>query len=631
MILVLEFTNDTLSSEEFVSFLKSYANIEYMCLGEDKTSVDEKKLILKLSSQAYSEVVIFADHELVEVNKTLISKFKVISPNSKIYFASMVDLLHWPRVLLRYKKVDGIFILENELDKTFLITELLSNKDKIDYDNFLFLENDHIVLSRDKRKSISIKGEKKTLSVFATILPSWGISFAPCGLAYIISSLRNNNYHVVAKDFNLEFWKTLKKSDWKEYESLDTWCDLEVFNNQTIYKIEHFLNNVVDEIIDSGCQVAAFSIFHTSEKTYAEVARRLRQRAPEIKLVTGGPSSVGKLVDDYINQNFIDAAVLGEGEEAFVELLDNWCVGDFEKPVGGVAIKAQDGKIIKNMVRKQADINSLPVPDYSDFNIYNYLNHKLPIFFSRGCIARCTFCYETNFWKKFRIKKPTLIVDEMEYNIKNYNINTFSINDSLMNGSHKLLEKIADTILERKLKVRYHGYCRVDKRMTKELLQKLRESGCEGIAYGVETGSQKVLDSMRKGTKVSEATPLLKRTFDVGMNITVFIMVAFPGETLIDFCKTLLLLYRNRKYIDQANITAFMAAPMTDTEINPDQYELQFDKKRDKLVSTEFWNNPQMRHLKFKIIHKFWNLIKKNHKRNIEKMWRTPEGREPLM
>ena len=268
-------------------------------------------------------------------------------------------------------------------------------------------------------------------------------------------------------------------------------------------------------------------------------------------------------------------------------------------------ITNNNGVAYKHPMRNLGDINDLPIPNFKPFRINDYDSYIMPTSFGRGCVAKCSFCFETVYWKKFRVKSPELALQEIVELVEKYRIKFFSINDSLMNGNHKFLEEFCDRLIQTKLGITFFGYCRVDKKLTVDLLLKMKKAGCRDIAYGVESGSSKILKLMKKGVVKENIYPTLKRTHDVGINVTTCFIVGHPGEGLRDYIETCLLIYKCRKFINELNLSVFNPEYETQMMENPEKYHLVF--RDEKWVSTEFWNQPKILDLKYFIISKFWN------------------------
>ena len=117
--------------------------------------------------------------------------------------------------------------------------------------------------------------------------------------------------------------------------------------------------------------------------------------------------------------------------------------------------------------------------------------------FSRGCVAKCTFCEETHFWN-FRQRGYLSLVDELEHLNKQFGMNAVWFVDSLVNGSIKELRMFCEEVVKRNLKIQWFGFGRHDKRMDLEYMNLLKASGCVGFQYGSESGNNRVLEEINK-------------------------------------------------------------------------------------------------------------------------------------
>ena len=257
------------------------------------------------------------------------------------------------------------------------------------------------------------------------------------------------------------------------------------------------------------------------------------------------------------------------------------------------------------------------MPDFSEFNLYNYNEFMLPIFLSRGCVAKCSFCYETQYWRKFRIKTPQIAFEELKQSHELYGIHQFRINDSLMNGSHRLLEEFCDLIIKSDLKINYAGYCRLDPKLNKQLLQKMALSGCQEISFGMESASQKVLDNMKKEVDANDFETILRDTYHTGMSVMICIMIGFPGEGWKEYFQTLFKIIKLRKYINQLNLSIFQPGDGTPIWDNSEDYHIElYDRETGSWKSKDGKNTHKVRHFRYILFKKIWFFLKKKKDSN---------------
>ena len=171
------------------------------------------------------------------------------------------------------------------------------------------------------------------------------------------------------------------------------------------------------------------------------------------------------------------------------------------------------------------------------------------MFTSRGCINRCTYCYEARQWGKYRFRHADNIVAEMEYYVEQWKPAHLFFRDSLIDGNLKEFGKMCDLIIEKKLPVLWSGMARIHPRMDREFLQKAYRAGCRALLFGVESGSRRVKDHMKKNVKNEVEERVIRDCAEVGIHVGAFIIVGYVNETEEDFQATLDYIRRNHNYI----------------------------------------------------------------------------------
>ena len=225
---------------------------------------------------------------------------------------------------------------------------------------------------------------------------------------------------------------------------------------------------------------------------------------------------------------------------------------------------------------ERLDLNLYPIPNYSDFELKEYgMPNGIVTEFSRGCIAKCTFCEETHFWN-YRQKGYLNVVDEIEHLYKNKGITAVWFVDSLVNGNLKELKLFAKELIDRKINIKWLGYARHDKRMDIEYMKLLADSGCIALNYGSESGSNKVLEEMKKRITSEEMEQNFVDGALVGIQAITGWIIGFPTETTNDFAQTLTLIWRNRETSISNILSAsrFEMGPQTIVGQNPSRFGL---------------------------------------------------------
>lgn len=239
----------------------------------------------------------------------------------------------------------------------------------------------------------------------------------------------------------------------------------------------------------------------------------------------------------------IDYVVKGEGEHTMRELLN--CLQKKETPleVPGLVF-FHEGQLVKTPDRETVeDIDSLPMPAHQlappdkylpSPTFYNRLPHA-NIIGARGCPYFCTFCHTD---RHTRMRSAVNIVDEIEWLVKEQGVKDIAFWDDTFTLSEKRALEFCDEILRRGLDVDWAVNARVD-RVSEKLLRGMKEAGCWRILYGIESGVQKNLDTLKKGTRVEQIRTAVNLTSKLGMEAYGTFMFGIPGETFEEGLQTI--------------------------------------------------------------------------------------------
>lgn len=278
----------------------------------------------------------------------------------------------------------------------------------------------------------------------------------------------------------------------------------------------------VDVILDRFPNIVGISCFTFNRHACLELARQLKEKQKDIKIVFGGPHST-IMYRQLLDLDFIDAIVLGEGEETFLELVKACKKGDPLDNVKGIAYKRQ-GRIIDNGPREPVqDLDTLPFP--AQFFKYKRLMT------SRGCPGKCIFCDSPVLWGcKVRLRSAKNVVDEIELLQKKYGLNSFIISDDTFTFSKERTIEICKEIIKRGLKITWDCRSRVNY-ICEERLRWMKRAGCSIISYGVESGSPKILQGLKKGFNLDQVKQAARITRNCGIALNFYLIVGSPGET----------------------------------------------------------------------------------------------------
>lgn len=243
-----------------------------------------------------------------------------------------------------------------------------------------------------------------------------------------------------------------------------------------------------------------------------------------------------------------DFIMLGEAELTLVELLNNLSAdNNTYELIPGIAYKKNDA-VVKTAKRNiLRDLDSLPFPawDLIDINPYKNLWQKSSGYFSinmgttRGCPFKCNWCAKPIYGNRYNSRSPEKVVEELIVLKQKYAFGHVWFCDDIFGLKPGWVHRFADLVQEKNLRFRFKIQARADLLLQEDYVADLARAGCEEIWMGAESGSQKVLDAMDKGTtidQIRESTRLIKK---FGMEPCFFIQFGYPGETKEDIHKTI--------------------------------------------------------------------------------------------
>ena len=285
------------------------------------------------------------------------------------------------------------------------------------------------------------------------------------------------------------------------------------------------------------------------------IAKAIKSHFDESVVIYGGVNSTFTWEEVLDNVIDIDIAVKGEGEETIVELM-NFLIrkeGKIEN-IKGISYRNQ-GEIIDNGNRPFVqDLDALPYPSFHLINCDSY-DFDLPysnkragiILSSRGCPAKCDFCSTGFMWgKQFRFKSPKAIADEVEFLIDNYKVEGIKFIDDAMTWNKSKYNEVLDEFLRRKIDFQWVCESRVSS-LDKDLIKKMKAMGCIRIGLGVESGSDKILKRIRKGTTVEKVKQVVDWCVETGMKVKAYFIIGHPEETVHDARETIKLIKELRR------------------------------------------------------------------------------------
>lgn len=264
-----------------------------------------------------------------------------------------------------------------------------------------------------------------------------------------------------------------------------------------------------------------------------------RRALPESVIIAGGPHTSAVPIETLQDIPQLDIAAIGEGEITMHELVLAVKNRSSLEQVNGIAFRGKNEEIIVTKPRDFIkNLDELPFAARELFPVRKYkplppFGRRVPYLTmntSRGCPYQCAFCSKSTFKDFYRAMSPKRVVDEIEEMISKYGVKEIFVTDDDFTLNMKRAEGICDEIIQRKLKVIWSTSTRADQ-LSYPLLEKMKKAGCWFIVFGVESGNQKILDTINKGIKIEKTIWAFETCRKAGVAPACSFIVGLPGET----------------------------------------------------------------------------------------------------
>lgn len=502
-----------------------------------------------------------------------------------------------------------------------------------------------------------LKKGPKLVKILLAVLPYWAPVLPPVGLARLKSFLKGHGYDVkivdlIVKTETLEFYygyfDVLRKCipeekrgnfknighdllqkhmmahlDYQDEEEYIQLVKILIYKTYYVHVDDCYiyeLNKITADYYSllreyflfllgfEKPDIVGLTVYRDTIAPSLFVMKLTREKYPHIKTVIGGgifadSHSVGnpnyeRLLE--VTKDYIDKIIIGEGELLFLKYLR----GELPESRRVYTKEVINGELL--------DLKDADIPDLSDLNIRKYSH--LPATASFSCPYRCSFCNEIKFRGKFRKRNIKDTVDEMvklynmvELNNVNSGHQLFFMTDSLINP---VVNDLAAELIKRNVSLYYDGYYKVDNAaMDPNNTFTWRKSGLYRVRLGVESGSQRILNLMRKGITVEQTRGAVTGFALAGIKTTTYWVIGHPGETEEDFRMTLDLVEELKNSIYQAECNPFLyhyAGQNSSDEWKDKRRRLYPEKAKDMLIF-DYWtlDMEPLREKAYERMHRF--------------------------
>jgi anaerobic magnesium-protoporphyrin IX monomethyl ester cyclase len=383
--------------------------------------------------------------------------------------------------------------------------------------------------------------------------------YFPLGLLYLAAVLQQRNYEV-------EIFDCAFRMDYAEFEA--------------------YMHRVRPPVVG----ITALITVRRQALKLAEIAHRYGA-----KVILGGPDPTG-IPERYLYYQGadgdypVDVVVYDEAEITIQELCDHYLRKESRdsglRDIAGLRLRGEEGEVFPTAERPLiSDLDSLPFParnlvDWQPYQEAWQAAHgywSMSLINTRGCPYACSWCQKAVFGRTFRSRSAASVAEEMRQIKDNYSPDQLRIVDDITGIKKKWIMEWRDEVKARQASIPFECLTRVNL-ATEEMLGALKEIGCKKIFFGAESGSQKVLDAMDKGAKVSQIYQAAALSKQLAIETYFFMMVGYPGEEWEDLLQSVKLL---RETLPEEFSTT-IAYPLPGTKF--------YEQVRDRLLFDSDWN-----------------------------------------
>jgi len=273
-------------------------------------------------------------------------------------------------------------------------------------------------------------------------------------------------------------------------------------------------------------------------------AKVAKNHNPAILVVVGGAHVTFQ--DEQVLRECpeIDVVVRGEGEVTMNMLMERISESRSIDDVPGTTVRRGNTTIRNPDMPYIVNLDELPFPDYETLDLPSYFpkgKRIAPMITSRGCPYQCTFCSSSRITgKRWRGRSPENVIQEMQLLVDKYGVQDITFLDDLFTFDHRRVQDICSHMIQDSSDIGWTCSSRADFiAKYPEMTNWLKKAGCHTIYIGAESGSQRILNRIKKGIRVDQIISAVKRAKRVGLEVVLSFILGIPGETKDDIRSTI--------------------------------------------------------------------------------------------
>lgn len=294
----------------------------------------------------------------------------------------------------------------------------------------------------------------------------------------------------------------------------------------------------------------------------------------EIPVLLGGPYFAQPLVNqEWVNIRGVTALAAGEVEMQIPEIVELLLRGEDPTVVPGMLTSNGTSGYRGTIAPPLQDLSGLPTPDFSDFPWELYARRIVPVVTGRGCAwGTCTFCSDvtSTAGRSYRSRPPREVLDEIRQQHERSGVDLFVFTDLKLNSNLEMWHSLIDEMQEAAPGARWIGsvHCgqNGENGLSRHELEAAANAGCVRLTTGLESGSQRMLDLMKKGTRVDRLGQFFRDAAEAGISARATMIVGYPGEAPEDISRSASFVEDHIGHIERIKLCNFSMVMGTDID-----------------------------------------------------------------